>query len=81
MRIGVDVGGTNTDAVLMDGSRVVAFSKFPTTPDISSGIIQAVRHLLEDAVGSPDRITAVMIGTTHFTNASSREKGCWRSER
>ena len=75
MRIGVDVGGTNTDAVLMDGSRVVAFSKFPTTPDISSGIIQAVHHLLEDAVGSPDRITAVMIGTTHFTNAFVEGKG------
>ena len=39
MRIGIDVGGTNTDAVLMDGPRVVSWYKTPTTPDVSSGII------------------------------------------
>jgi len=35
MRIGVDVGGTNTDAVLMDGTKVVGWFKTPTTPDVS----------------------------------------------
>ena len=38
MRIGIDVGGTNTDAVLMDGRRVVGWAKSPTTRDVSSGI-------------------------------------------
>ena len=75
MRIGVDVGGTNTDAVLMDGARIISLSKSPTTPDISSGIIQSVRHVLEHAGGSPDRVAAVMIGTTHFTNAFVEGKG------
>jgi N-methylhydantoinase A/oxoprolinase/acetone carboxylase beta subunit len=75
VRIGVDVGGTNTDAVLMDGARIIALSKSPTTPDISSGIIQAVRHVLEHAEGSPGRVAAVMIGTTHFTNAFVEGKG------
>ena len=69
MRIGVDVGGTNTDAVLMDGPQVLALSKSPTTPDISGGIVAAVRKVLEQGSVSPDRIVAVMIGTTHFTNA------------
>src|SRR5580692_9697590 len=32
MRIGVDVGGTNTDAVLVQGKQVVASIKMPTTP-------------------------------------------------
>ena len=34
MRIGIDVGGTNTDAVLMDGIDVLGWRKTPTTPDV-----------------------------------------------
>ena len=37
-RIGIDVGGTNTDAVLMDGDEVVRAVKTPTTADVTSGI-------------------------------------------
>jgi N-methylhydantoinase A/oxoprolinase/acetone carboxylase beta subunit len=69
MRIGVDVGGTNTDAVLMDGQTVVAATKTPTTGDVSSGIAAAIRTVLAEGNCAPDRLTAVMIGTTHFTNA------------
>lgn len=69
MRIGVDVGGTNTDAVLMDGSKVVAAIKKPTTLDVSSGIVLAVRDILGSSGADPSRIRAIMIGTTHFTNA------------
>ena len=74
MRIGIDVGGTNTDAVLMDGNRVVAWQKTTTTADVSSGIIAALEHVL--AVGSckPQDVGAVMIGTTHFTNAVVERK-------
>ena len=39
IRIGIDVGGTNTDAVLMDGSVVLAEVKTPTTPDVTGGIV------------------------------------------
>ena len=46
MRIGVDVGGTNTDAVLMDGASVVATHKTPTTANVSSGIVSALEHVL-----------------------------------
>ncbi|MCX5080075.1 hydantoinase/oxoprolinase family protein [Streptomyces sp. NPDC056121] len=66
MRIGIDVGGTNTDAALLgDDDRVLAAAKSPTTPDITSGVTAAVRAL-DPPVES---ITAVMIGTTHFLNA------------
>ena len=34
MRIGIDVGGTNTDAVLMNGIEVLGWRKTPTTPDV-----------------------------------------------
>jgi N-methylhydantoinase A/oxoprolinase/acetone carboxylase beta subunit len=69
VRIGVDVGGTNTDAALMDGNRIVASIKSPTTRDIATGIISVVRKLLGLAKVSPATIKAVMIGTTQFTNA------------
>ena len=39
MRIGVDVGGTNTDAVLVDGRDVLAEAKTPTTADVTGGIV------------------------------------------
>jgi len=73
-RIGIDVGGTNTDAVLLEDDRVVHAVKTPTTPDVTSGITRALRSLLADvaarrAARGAESIDAVMIGTTHFTNA------------
>ncbi|HEX2281575.1 MAG TPA: hydantoinase/oxoprolinase family protein, partial [Thermomicrobiales bacterium] len=69
LRIGIDVGGTNTDAVLMDGTTVVAKIKTPTTEDVTSGITTALRHVLETSGSATAQIAGVMIGTTHFTNA------------
>ena len=69
LRIGVDVGGTNTDAVIMSGREVLAAHKTQTTADVGSGVQAALAEVLRQAAMSPDRITAVMIGTTHFTNA------------
>lgn len=69
MRIGVDVGGTNTDAVLMDGRQVLAWVKRPTSADVSSGIGAAIEALLGQAAVKPAAIASVMIGTTHFANA------------
>ena len=69
MRIGVDVGGTNTDAVLVDGRSVLATAKTPTTPDVTGGIVAALRALVESSGLEVARVQAVMIGTTHFTNA------------
>jgi N-methylhydantoinase A/oxoprolinase/acetone carboxylase beta subunit len=53
MRIGVDVGGTNTDAVLIDGRRVVAAEKRPTTADVSSGIRAAIQAVLDASGAAP----------------------------
>ncbi|KAK3309800.1 uncharacterized protein B0T15DRAFT_481348 [Chaetomium strumarium] len=52
LRIGVDVGGTNTDGVLLDPStaqnQILAWHKSPTTaPDPSEGIARTIRHLLD----------------------------------
>jgi N-methylhydantoinase A/oxoprolinase/acetone carboxylase beta subunit len=69
MRIGIDVGGTNTDAVLMDGRSVLAEVKAPTTLDVTSGIVTALQALIADSGVSAEQVQGVMIGTTHFTNA------------
>ncbi|AHH99987.1 hydantoinase/oxoprolinase N-terminal domain-containing protein [Kutzneria albida] len=67
MRIGIDVGGTNTDAVLVsDVDTVLASVKTPTTADVTTGVAAAIAAVAGQARGG---ISAVMIGTTHFTNA------------
>lgn len=69
LRIGVDVGGTNTDAVLLRGGDILAEYKSPTTPDVGSGVLAAIRDVLQSSGCRAAEISAVMIGTTHFTNA------------
>ncbi|MBW7835064.1 MAG: hydantoinase/oxoprolinase family protein [Sphingomonadales bacterium] len=74
MRIGVDVGGTNTDAVVMSGVKVVSWFKSPTTDDIATGIITAIKHVLSENGIPTQSIGSVMIGTTQFTNALVERK-------
>lgn len=67
--LGVDVGGTNTDAVIMCGSDVVATAKCFTTQDVRTGVVNAVVSVLEGARQNGSDIQAVMVGTTQFINA------------
>jgi len=70
VRIGIDVGGTNTDAVLLgDDDAVLAAVKSPTTSDVSSGITASLAALQGVRAFDPAGVRAVMIGTTHFINA------------
>ena len=69
VRIGIDVGGTNTDAVAMRGREVLHAVKAGTTADVTSGVLDALRTLLRDGGVEPASVGVVMIGTTHFTNA------------
>ncbi|MFL6135668.1 MAG: hydantoinase/oxoprolinase N-terminal domain-containing protein [Nocardioidaceae bacterium] len=69
MRIGIDVGGTNTDAVLIEDTKVLAANKATTTEDVTSGIVGALEALQAQHAFDPAQIQAVMIGTTHFINA------------
>src|ERR1700747_34465 len=68
-RIGVDVGGTNTDAVLLEDGRVVHAVKTPTTEDVAGGIVAALGLLSRHPEVGRGRIDGVVIGTTHFVNA------------
>lgn len=69
LRIGIDVGGTHTDAVLLDGDQIVATTKALTSADVLTGIMDALDTLLADHRDGADSIEAVMLGTTQFTNA------------
>src|SRR5256885_15877889 len=79
MRIGIDVGGTNTDAVLVDGMEVLASHKTPTTADVGSGIISALENIFRKGSSRPDQISAVMIGTTQFIHAVVERKRLLKS--
>ena len=74
MRIGIDVGGTNTDAVVMDGDTVKASCKTVTTEDVGTGIAAALAEVLAESQVDKSAIETVMIGTTHFTNAFVERK-------
>ncbi len=67
--LGVDVGGTFTDAVLTDGEQIHT-SKVPTTPaDQSDGVMSAIRLVLERAGLEPQALTRFAHGMTVTTNA------------
>src|SRR4051794_20254933 len=69
MLLGVDVGGTFTDAVLATGGRLVT-AKAPTTPeDQSEGVLAAVRAVLERAGEDAHAVEEFAHGTTAATNA------------
>src|SRR5271156_816432 len=71
--LGLDTGGTFTDAVLLaDGRRVVATAKSLTTPwDLAIGIGRAIRAVLEELPAGAQRsnVTLVSVSTTLATNA------------
>ncbi|QFU75238.1 hydantoinase/oxoprolinase family protein [Halioglobus maricola] len=69
MRIGIDVGGTHTDAVLLEGRSVRSAVKTLTTADVSTGVFNALEHVLSDSGVLESAVDAVMLGTTQFTNA------------
>jgi N-methylhydantoinase A len=75
MRLGVDVGGTFTDAVLaLDGRLITA--KAPTTPDDQSeGVIAAIEAALERAGAESEQISEFSHGMTVATNALLEGRG------
>lgn len=75
MRLGVDVGGTFTDAALHDGETLHT-GKVPTTPaDQSRGVLEAVDAVLEAAGAVPGDVEVFAHGMTVGTNALLEERG------
>src|SRR5512143_3546951 len=75
MLLGVDVGGTFTDAVLLDGGTVHT-AKVPTTPrEESAGVMRAVEAVLTRAGASAEDVGVFAHGMTVGTNALLEERG------
>lgn len=74
-RVGIDVGGTFTDAVVIDNNthEIVAKTKVPTThfdkKGVARGIVIAIHKVLEESHISPSDVIFIAHGTTQATNA------------
>lgn len=68
MRIGIDIGGTHTDGVLIDGVRLVAAAKTPTNHD---NLLESISRVLEAILAGqdPSVIQTLNLSTTLTTNA------------
>jgi len=76
-RIGIDVGGTFTDATLINGTtgRVYSAKAFTTARDRSLGVIEAIRAVIAEAGADPASVGEVVHGSTTGTNALIERTG------
>ncbi|MDJ0760689.1 MAG: hydantoinase/oxoprolinase family protein [Woeseiaceae bacterium] len=76
-RLGVDVGGTFTDLLLVNESSGKTYmAKVPSTPEDSSiGVLNGVARICDESGVDPKEISKVMHGTTVATNAVLTRKG------
>ncbi|WP_290901161.1 hydantoinase/oxoprolinase family protein [Ferroglobus sp.] len=77
MRIGIDVGGTFTDVVLVDDqSGKLYHTKTPTTPkDLTVGVLRGIEKILEISSAEIENLKYIVHGTTIGTNALIERKG------
>ncbi|HVC34446.1 MAG TPA: hydantoinase/oxoprolinase family protein [Chloroflexota bacterium] len=76
LRIGVDVGGTFTDLVVVDASGRVATRKLSTTPDdYLRAICEGILALLDELSAAPSAVHEIVHGTTVATNAILERRG------
>ena len=75
VRIGIDVGGTFTDAVAIDNDtfQLIGYVKTPTThrakEGVAAGIIEVLHKIMGEYHISPDDVSFIAHGTTQATNA------------
>ena len=75
MLLGIDVGGTFTDAVLLNGSEIAAQAKTPTThEDVLQCILQALDMVLPKHQEEINKIERVVISSTIVTNVLTEDK-------
>jgi len=72
MYVGVDVGGTYTDAVLLKNNRVRAMAKIPTRENLLSSLLESIDTILKDA--DKKEIKRIVFSTTIITNMIAGHK-------
>ena len=66
MRIGIDVGGTNTDSVLINNNKIESSFKTNTSEDISDSVKLSISKVIQNQ--AKEKINSIIIGTTHLIN-------------
>src|SRR2546425_2225574 len=75
-RLGIDIGGTFTDLVLLDAQGRARSAKVLTTShDPLRGLLEGVRLILGETAVTPEHVAHVVHGTTLITNAVIEMKG------
>ncbi|MCH4816175.1 MAG: hydantoinase/oxoprolinase family protein [Saccharolobus sp.] len=75
IRIGIDIGSTHTDAVALEGKELIVADKVMTTPDLTTGLLNAISKVMEKLGERKNEVDTLMIGTTHGLNALHQGKG------
>ena len=76
VRIGVDIGGTFTDLVLLDGDNRTSCAKVSSTPaEPERAVIAGVKELLSQAGVGPEAVNEVIHGTTVGSNTLIQQAG------
>lgn len=75
--IGMDIGGTHTDGVVIDAQEtIIARAKCVTTEHLQDGVREVLRILRQSV--APSDISSIFLGTTHGTNALLQCQGLQR---
>ncbi|HLQ21331.1 MAG TPA: hydantoinase/oxoprolinase N-terminal domain-containing protein, partial [Nitrososphaerales archaeon] len=70
LKLGIDVGSTHTDAVILSArNEFVGAVKTPTTPDVTTGVVNGLDAVLQKTGADPSEVKLAAIGTTHCINA------------
>ena len=78
-KIGIDVGGTNTDIVLVDAeTSIVAYAKVTTTSEVNDGIRIGLKQIINDTQINSEDISGIFLGTTHAANAIHQQNQLYR---
>lgn len=72
MHIGIDIGGTFTDAVLLDGFKIIASTKIQTENNLSNSVKTAITQLIK--LTGVEAISRIVISTTLITNFILKHK-------
>src|SRR5713226_2168824 len=70
LKLGIDVGSTHTDAAILSArNEFVGAVKTPTTPDVTTGMVNSLDAVLQKTGADPSEVRLAAIGTTHCINA------------
>jgi len=76
LRIGIDIGGTFTDLVLLQSDGRAVMRKVPSSPDDHSrAIVEGMRDVLREVQLEPTSVRELVHGTTIVTNTIIERRG------